>query len=293
MIQIIPVLIVAPLFIRGEAEFGVIPQASMAFAHVVGAFSLVVNQFGQLSSYAAVLARLSVLGETAETLAQPRADGVAVAVDDRRLAFERLTLRAPEDGRVLVRELSAEATAGAPLLITGSPVVLAALQRAIAGIWEHGEGRIVRPDLDQVLLLPGRPYMPGGTLRELIAGGEEPGVSEEQLAGVLRAVGLDAATTRVGGLDVERDWDDVLSLEEQRLVAVARVLVAAPRFAVLADLGATLGAERALQVLAELAARGVGVVLLGDGQLPRERFATVLAVAPDGSWTPTAAPPPP
>jgi hypothetical protein len=30
-LQIIPVLIVAPLFIRGEAEFGVIPQSSMAF----------------------------------------------------------------------------------------------------------------------------------------------------------------------------------------------------------------------------------------------------------------------
>src|SRR5262249_53925160 len=38
MIQLIPALVVAPLFIRGSAEFGVIPQSSMAFAQLIGAF---------------------------------------------------------------------------------------------------------------------------------------------------------------------------------------------------------------------------------------------------------------
>ena len=44
LIQLVPALIVAPLFIRGGAEFGVIAQATMAFGFVVGAFSLIVNQ---------------------------------------------------------------------------------------------------------------------------------------------------------------------------------------------------------------------------------------------------------
>ena len=69
LIQLVPVLIVGPLFIRGKVEFGVIPQATMAFAHVVGAFSLVVNQFPSISNcYAAVLARLSAFMDTAETI---------------------------------------------------------------------------------------------------------------------------------------------------------------------------------------------------------------------------------
>ena len=58
LIQIIPVLIVAPLFIRGEAEFGVITQSAMAFSHLLGAFSLVVTQFQQISGCAVVVARL-------------------------------------------------------------------------------------------------------------------------------------------------------------------------------------------------------------------------------------------
>jgi putative ATP-binding cassette transporter len=45
LIQIIPALVVAPLFIRGEVEFGVITQSSMAFSHLVAAFSLIITQF--------------------------------------------------------------------------------------------------------------------------------------------------------------------------------------------------------------------------------------------------------
>src|SRR6516165_3449227 len=61
LIPIIPMLIVAPLFIRGKAEFGVITQSAMAFALVVGGFSVIVNQFQSISSFAAVIARLSAL----------------------------------------------------------------------------------------------------------------------------------------------------------------------------------------------------------------------------------------
>jgi len=60
------VLVVAPLFIRHKIEFGVIGQSSMAFATLLGAFSLIITQFQTISSYAAVVARLGELGEHAE-----------------------------------------------------------------------------------------------------------------------------------------------------------------------------------------------------------------------------------
>ena len=67
LIQIIPALIVAPRFIRGEVEFGVITQSAMAFAQLLGAFSLIINQFGSISSFAAVVARLSALAGAVES----------------------------------------------------------------------------------------------------------------------------------------------------------------------------------------------------------------------------------
>jgi putative ATP-binding cassette transporter len=67
LIQLIPVLIVAPMFIRSEVEFGVIGQSAMAFATLLGAFSLIITQFQAISSYASVVARLSEFVEQAET----------------------------------------------------------------------------------------------------------------------------------------------------------------------------------------------------------------------------------
>lgn len=66
MIQLIPVLIVAPLFIRGDMEFGVIGQSALAFGTLLGAFSLIITQFQAISTYASVVARLSEFVEHAE-----------------------------------------------------------------------------------------------------------------------------------------------------------------------------------------------------------------------------------
>lgn len=71
LIQLIPVLFVAPMFIAGKVEFGVIGQAAMAFATLLGAFSLVITQFQAISSYASVVTRLSEFVEHAERAGQP------------------------------------------------------------------------------------------------------------------------------------------------------------------------------------------------------------------------------
>ena len=44
LIQILPAAVVAPLFFRGEIEFGVINQSSSAFNHILSDVSIVVYQ---------------------------------------------------------------------------------------------------------------------------------------------------------------------------------------------------------------------------------------------------------
>lgn len=70
LIQLIPVIIVAPLFIQGHVEFGVIGQSAMAFATLLGAFSLVITQFQAISTYASVITRLGEFVEHAEKCAR-------------------------------------------------------------------------------------------------------------------------------------------------------------------------------------------------------------------------------
>ena len=66
LVQIIPILIVAPRYLRGEVEFGVVTQAAMAFAQLLGAFSLIVAQFDSISTFTAVIRRLGSLWEAME-----------------------------------------------------------------------------------------------------------------------------------------------------------------------------------------------------------------------------------
>jgi putative ATP-binding cassette transporter len=282
MIQLIPALIVAPMFIRGSAEFGEISQSSMAFSHLVGAFSLVVNQFGQLSSFAAVLARLGMLREATETTPPLGTPGIAVVEDGRGLGLDRLTLHTLQDDRILVRDLSLDVAPGGRVLVAGPYDATAALERALAGMWPRGEGRIVRPPA--LMLLPERPYLPPGTLRHLLVPEDAPSLADDAVMDALRAVGAEAAVRRAGGLRVDRDWNDTLSLQEQRLVEIARMLLAAPACVVLMRFAATVGAETAA-VLAVLSARGIGCLLLENETPAAGAFDAVVTIAADGSWT--------
>jgi ABC-type uncharacterized transport system fused permease/ATPase subunit len=65
LIQILPAAVVAPLYFRGEIEFGVINQSSSAFNHILTDVSLVVYQFEAIAGFSAVIDRL---GEFSEVL---------------------------------------------------------------------------------------------------------------------------------------------------------------------------------------------------------------------------------
>lgn len=287
LIQIIPALVVAPLFIRGEVEFGVITQSTMAFSVLLGALSLVVTQFQSISSFAAVIARLGSLADALEGVRVPAAAPLDVREDEARVAYEQLTLRSSGNDHVLVRDLSVSVPRGTRALIVGpNDAAKAALFRATAGIWENGSGRIVRPGLDAILFLPERPYLPPGTLRDvLLPTGREGAIGDEQIATLLRGLGLEGVLERMGGLDVERDWDNALSLGEQQLLSVARVVLAAPRFVFLERPRATLGAAHADRVLSLLRERSITYLTLGDGGDRLDDHDFVLELADDGGWT--------
>ncbi len=288
LIQIIPALVVAPLFIRGEVEFGVITQSAMAFSALLGALSLVVTQFQSISSFAAVVSRLGSLAEAMEHVGSPAAAHIDVQEDEARVAYEGLTLLSPgSDHHVLVRELSVSVPRGTRVLIVGpNDAAKVALLRATAGIWENGSGRIVRPGLDAILFLPERPYLPPGTLRDvLVRTGQEGATGDAQIVTVLHVLGLEPVLERMGGLDVERDWDDALSLGEQQLLSVARVLLAAPRFAFLERPRMAFGPDQVDRILSLLSERAITYLSLGDGGDGLDDYDAVLELAGDGGWS--------
>jgi putative ATP-binding cassette transporter len=287
LIQIIPALIVAPMFMRGEIEFGAIPQSAMAFSHLLGAFSLIVTQFQSISSYAAAGARLGALGDAAEQAVRPGLSRIEVEEESDDLRFEAVTLHSPIDGRVLVAELSLAIAPGTRVLVAGPDEdAKLALFRATAGIWAAGHGRIRRPADDEIMFLAERPYLPAGNLRQiLLRSRSEDSADAQRIALALKELGIEAVLERAGTIDVERDWHHVLSLGEQQLLAVARIALAAPRFALLQRIGTTLGAEQVARSLRLLAAGGITYLGMGDAHVRSGQYDAVLELAQDGSWS--------
>ena len=285
LIQIIPALLVAPLFFQGKVEFGVITQSAMAFSTLVGALSLVVTQFQSISSFAAVVARLGSLVDAMEHEPSPAA-GIEVREDDARVAYEQLTLVAPGNKHALVTELSVSVPRGTRLLIVGpNEAAKAALFRATAGIWDRGGGRIVRPGSERILFVPERPYLSPWTLREILVGTGQEKIGDEEIRALLYQLGLEASLEGTGALDVERDWDDALSLGEQHLLSVARVILAAPHFVFLDRVRAAVEPARFDVVLKLLSARSITYLTIGNGNDALDDYDAVLDIASDGSWT--------
>ncbi|MEZ2128270.1 MULTISPECIES: ABC transporter ATP-binding protein/permease [unclassified Sinorhizobium] len=295
MIQIIPALIIAPAFIKGEIDFGVITQSAVAFTLLVGAFSLIVTQFQSLSTFAAVVARLSSLLRAIEQSKSTRGSAVELVERGGPLAYDSLTLLSPADGKVLIKDLSISIPDGTRVLLTGSdPSAGVALLRATAGVRSEGAGRILRPYADELLFLAQRPYMPRGSLRQILTRtayrGEMPDDSIFQL---LRELELEYLAKRAGGLDVEQDWGTSLSLREQQLLAFIDILLAKPRLVFLDHLGPTLGSDKVRKLLSMLSENSVGCVNMAEADEARRFYDAVLDFGEQGAWTWTANQPEP
>ena len=305
LIQLIPVVIIAPLYMCGAVEFGVVTQAAAAFMQLVGAFSLIVTQFQSISSFAAVVARMDALVTAIEDGAEATRVGIVTVEDDRRVAFEKLSLHAPGQDRLLVRELSFEMREARRVLVLGDDeTAVSALFRAAAGLWTAGAGRIVRPSFDHIMFLSERPYLPPGPLNDLLLrprradcgialehqperrrpqpGGQR--FPETRVKDVLGLPGIAPLLERVSALQIDHEWDTVLTLGEQQLLVCARLLLAAPRFAFLERPSTTLEGEPLEQVLRTLRSHAIGYVVFEQEATNLAAYDTVLELLPGGGW---------
>ncbi|NEJ24889.1 ABC transporter ATP-binding protein/permease [Rhizobium leguminosarum] len=286
LIQIIPTLIIAPAYIRGNIDFGVITQSGAAFAMLVGAFSLVITQFQSISTFAAVVARLSSLMEAIERAGTPADAGIEVVEGKERLAYEQLTLLHATNSVPIVKDVSISIPLGTRVLITGpAQDAQAALFRATAGISFKGSGRIIRPAADDILFLPQRPYLPTGTLRQILVRNERAGeIPDDRIVQILRALNLEHVLEQAGGLNTEQNWEILLSPQEQQLLAFINILIAAPQFAFLDRLDATLGLERLHTIMQMLSESSITYINNAETAALRDYHDAVLECGEDGGW---------
>jgi putative ATP-binding cassette transporter len=226
---IVPSVVAAPRYFRGELGLGGLMQTVGAFNQVQDALSFFVVSYKEIADWCAVVERLAGFERVLERMRRAAAlgDGVRhVDGDDTRLTVEDVDLHLP-DGRPLVTHVNLSLVRGDSVLLGGaSGSGKSTLFRAIAGIWPFGRGEIRASPQARVLFLPQRPYLPIGTLRSVVSYPmPAAGVDDATLREALEAVDLAGLA---GRLDEAGHWALQLSPGEQQRIAFARALVQKP-----------------------------------------------------------------
>ena len=226
---IVPSVVAAPRYFRGELGLGGLMQTVGAFNQVQDALSFFVVSYKEIADWCAVVERLAGFERALERMRRAAAlgDGVRhVDGDDTRLTVEDVDLHLP-DGRPLVTHVNLSLVRGDSVLLGGaSGSGKSTLFRAIAGIWPFGRGEIRASPRARVLFLPQRPYLPIGPLRSVVSYPmPAAGVDDATLREALEAVDLGGLA---GRLDEAGHWALQLSPGEQQRIAFARVLVQKP-----------------------------------------------------------------
>ena len=289
---IIPAIVVAPSIFSGDIEVGKVTEAQGAFMRVFFSVNVIVDRFQEITSFGAGIGRLSSFSEyLAQQADAADAESAETPIiqrsEDDRLALASLTLQTPNYQRTLVEDLSIMLSAGQGMLVVGpSGCGKSSLLRAIAGLWNSGDGTVVRPTLEKILFLPQRPYMVLGTLRDqMLYPNTDAEVTDEDLKQILQQVNLADLDSRFGGFGAEKDWAKVLSLGEQQRLTFARLLTNKPAYAILDEATSALDLKNEESLYRYLQSAGTTFLSVGHRSTLVDYHQSVLKLSEDKTWS--------
>ncbi|HEX6998404.1 MAG TPA: ABC transporter ATP-binding protein/permease [Gammaproteobacteria bacterium] len=247
-----PILVAAPLYFTGRVTFGGVMMAAAAFTQVIGALRWFVDNFSTIADWRATLLRVASFRRavlTTDMLRQVESSIEYAEGEPGKLVLENLEV-ASTQGSDMLAERRVEVRAGERILILAAPgTEKTLLFRALAGLWPWGAGRVIRPRDEPIFYLPrGTPYMPRGTLREVLAypAKLESFPTDAQYAYALTRMGLGRL---VPILDAQLVWDRELRQEEQLALAFARLLLHGPPWLLLDNTFGSLDGETLERVI--------------------------------------------
>ena len=292
-----PILVAAPLYFAGNITFGGLMLASGAFMQVQSSLRWFVDNFSTIADWRATLLRVAGFRRAVidtDELHDVESRITFVEGNPGKIGIDDLEIASPA-GATMLQEKKVEINAGERVLIVGeSGTGKTLLFRALAGLWPWGAGRVTRPRGEELLYMPRTPYLPPGTLREILA---YPSNTKK-----FEAADYGTALTRlklerlVPMLDVTHRWDRELSEDEQQTLAFARLLLHSPPWVLIDEVLDSLD-EDARQTILDLFGKDLehtAVIHIGRADAHDQVFSRVLHLVkdPDLRRLETAAPQP-
>lgn len=223
-VQLLPLMLQAPRFFAGQATIGDMHQTVQAFNRLQRALSFFRNFYETFTDYRARLNRLS--GFLKSTQQSHPTTHPTFYEYEQGLKLQNVTLYRPT-GEILLENINININNGDKLLIQGqSGCGKTSLLRALAGLWMFGSlGDVYRPNMNHIMFIPQKPYLPQGSLRQAIC---YPNITvqDDELIQTMQACHLGYMTTH---LQKTENWSQKLSVGEAQRIAFVRLLLCQPK----------------------------------------------------------------
>jgi vitamin B12/bleomycin/antimicrobial peptide transport system ATP-binding/permease protein len=291
-----PILVAAPLYFAGNISFGGLMLASGAFNQVQSSLRWFVDNFSTIADWRATLLRVASFRRAVidtDVLHDVESRIAFVSGDPGKISIDDLEIASPA-GATMLQEKKIEIRTGEKVLIVGeSGTGKTLLFRALAGLWPWGAGRVAHPRGEELLYMPRTPYLPPGTLREVLA--YPSATAAFDAAAYAKALARLKLDRLVPLLDVSRRWDHELSEDEQQTLAFARVVLHAPPWILIDEVLDGLD-EDARQAILDIFAEDLqhtGVIHIGRADAHDHLFSRVLHLVKDPTLRRLRTPAPP
>jgi len=275
-----PILVAAPLYFTGKESFGGLMMAAGAFTQAQSSLRWFIDNFSAIADWRATLLRVASFRHALITIKEPQGFESRITYsegDPGEITIDHLEIVSSANADRL-KESSVVVKAGERALILGAPGTgKTQLFRALAGLWPWGAGQITRPRGEQIFYLPrGTPYLPRGTLREVLAYPLKAGsFSIDAFTRALYRLGLERLALL---LDETHRWDRELSQDEQLCLVFARILIQMPPWVLIDGTFGSLD-DDVLELVVDVfnnELRRTGVIHIGGAGDAHPLFSSVL-----------------
>ncbi|BCX68948.1 ABC transporter ATP-binding protein/permease [Pseudomonas izuensis] len=253
----LPLLLVSPRFFSREIQLGQLTQIASAFGEIQASLSFLIRSYPQIAEWRATKTRLCSFWRELDALPAPTDPVTGPAAGLRLQAFAPLN----GHGLPLFEPLTLNLAPGERLLLRGpSGVGKTTLLRSLAGLWPRHRGS-AELDREGLLILPQKPYLPGGSLHDLLlhtSADDAIEIDDSRLDEVLELADLQHLPLHDTG-----DWSRRLSPGEQQRLALARALLIQPPLLFLDEATSGLDETAERRLYEALAASKMTVVSIG------------------------------
>jgi putative ATP-binding cassette transporter len=259
-------------------------MAAGAFTQVQSSLRWFVDNFGTIADWRATLLRVASFRHAMLVSDALHDVSGRIAFEEGSpdaMTLENLEIASPA-GCTMLEERKVEVKAGEHVLVVGEPGAgKTLLFRALAGLWPWGAGRIKRPRGATIFFMPRRPYLPPGTLREVLAYPQSVASFEPRaFTDALERVGLRRLAPM---LDRTAQWDPELNWDDQHSLMLARLLINEPRWVVIDEVLDAIDGEtrtRALEIFSK-DLKNAAIIHIGRGNAADPTFTRFLHLIND------------